>query len=113
MTNTVRGLSPRDDPAKSCAVEVSGANQMVMLIEAKKLAARFLRESFDDLVVDNVGTASVTAYNRFVPHMGVAAEPIRWRTSMTVRLKPEIVRARREHARKLADAEFANPQEDA
>ena len=99
MIQRVWPTSPDDDPYKACAVEVTGTNRTEMIIEAKREAAWFLHEPFADLRASDSGNAQVRAYERFVPHEGVRRQPISWSMTVSVKLNPEIVKARREALR--------------
>jgi hypothetical protein len=112
MIPRVQGTSRPDDPAKSCVVDVEGSNHMQMLIAAKKTAAKFLSEPFDNLVARAASTASPTAYSRFQSHLGQDRTPIRWKMTVTINLDPEIVKARREAVRQKAQAALPLRPED-
>ncbi len=108
----VHRTSAADDPYKACIVEVEGPNQAAMVVTAKQEAAKFLREPFRSLVADGMGSARVVAYERFVQHLGVPARPIRWAMTVTIKLDPQIVKERREHARLLQAGEHPHGSED-
>lgn len=112
MKAVAHQISALDDPAKACEVAVSGPNHAVMVIEAKREAARCLKEPFANLRVSHTSTATVAAYERWTPHLGVQPRPTSWRMTVTVRLAAEIVKARREHARGLTDGEHPQALED-
>lgn len=111
MKTVARQISAEDDPAKACEVLVFGPNHTAMVIAAKREAARFLKEPFVNLVATHAGMATVAAHERFIPHLGVEARPVLWRMSVTVRLDPQIVKARREEIR-AARGESPAPDED-
>jgi hypothetical protein len=85
----------KHDPYRSCTLSVEGPRADELLDAAIQRAAVFLRERPEDLIATHVGDATVTKRSRFRPHLGVEAPPIRWRATITVKLRPEVVRARR------------------
>jgi hypothetical protein len=105
-------LSSPDDPAKACVVQITGPNYVAMVMAAKKEAARFLKEPFANLVATPNGTANVDAVERYTAHLGVEPRPIRWRMSVTVRLAPEIVKARRERIRAARGESPETPEDE-
>lgn len=85
----------KHDPYRSCTISVEGPRVSELIDAAIRQAAAFLRERPEDLVASHVGDAAVTKRSRFRPHLGVEAPPLRWRAVITVKLRPEVVRARR------------------
>lgn len=85
----------KHDPYRSCTISVEGPRADDLINVAIHRAAVFLRERPEDLVAAHVGEATVTKRSRFRPHLGVEAPPLRWRAVITVKLRPEVVRARR------------------
>lgn len=85
----------KHDPYRSCTLSVEGPRANELIDAAIHQAAVFLQERPEDLTAAHVGDATVTKRSRFRPHLGVEAPPLRWRATVTVKLRAEVVRARR------------------
>jgi hypothetical protein len=83
------------DPYRMVTIEVQAGRVADIVIKAIAMAAEFLQEDPDDLYAAEVGNATVIRRSRYRPHLGVQGAPIRWAATVKVRLRPEIVRARR------------------
>jgi hypothetical protein len=85
----------KSDPYRSCIIDVEGPRADLLVDEAIRQAAVFLRELPADLYAANVGQAMATQRSKYRRHLGEQGAAIRWRATITVRLRPEIVKQRR------------------
>jgi hypothetical protein len=83
------------DPYRMVTIEVQAGRVAEIVAKAIRLAAEFLQEDEGDLYAAEVGNATVIRRSRYRPHLGVQGAPIRWAATVKVRLRPDIVRARR------------------
>lgn len=85
----------KSDPARQVVVDVEGPRSAELVDDALRQAAVFLREQPDDLYASNVGQIRVTQRSKYRKHLGVQGHPIKWACTVTVRLHPDVVAARR------------------
>lgn len=83
------------DPYRMVTIDVEGPVASELIDEAIRQASVFLRENPDDLYAAEVGNAHVIQRSKYRQHLGVQGHPIRWSATIKVRLRPEIVKARR------------------
>lgn len=83
------------DPYRLVTVTVEGPTADRLVDEAVRQASIFLRELPADLYAAEVGGATVTKRSKYRRHLGEQGHPIRWSATIKVRLRPEIVKARR------------------
>lgn len=88
----------RNDPAKSCCVDVEGPRLEDMQEAALKEASRFLGEPTRFLYVSASSAGRVVARERWRAHLGVELRPTRWSVTFTIKLDPLIANERRESA---------------
>lgn len=85
----------RADPYRQVTIDVQAGRAADIVAKAITLAAEFLQEDESVLYAAEVGNATVVRRSRYRPHLGVQGAPTRWAATVKVRLRPEIVRARR------------------
>jgi hypothetical protein len=83
------------DPARSVSLDVEAAKPDDLIDRALDDAVRILREDRRDLYAAEVGRYYPTGRSKYRPHLGVQGHPIGWRAHIVVRLRPEVVKARR------------------
>lgn len=88
----------RDDPYRQIVLDVEGPRADELPDDAVRQAALFLRENISDLYAAEVGRIVVAERSQFRRHLGEQGAVLRWKCSVTVRLRPEIVRERRDRA---------------
>lgn len=91
MTNR-RG---EDQEQRSVSLEVQAPRAEDLVDAAIAQAARALRESPADLYAAEVGRFHPTGRSKYRPHLGVQGPILGWRASIVVRIRPEVLKARR------------------
>lgn len=84
----------QDAVAQVCVLDVTGLTLQSMLATARQQAAQLFDEDPDDLLAEPVEPPQVVARQRFVPHLGHARVPLRWRAQIAVQVHPDVLASR-------------------